>query len=344
MNVAFLNITQGIIDRGAETFVREVSERLRKNHKVTVISGNKIPPRRWPFLWRFFIDPHSLAILKFTIESLPAIWREKFDIVIPLNGGWQPALVRIITWLYGGKMVISGQAGLGWDDFVNLWGFPDAFVVISSFAQKRSKSLAPFVKVYYIPNGVDLTKFKPEGERLNSKLPRPLILYVGALEEGKRALETIKAVSRLSSISLLVVGDGELKDKVERLGKKLLGDRFAIKKFPYKDMPKVYRTADLFTIVSKSYHSFEIVLVEAMASGLPVVANDDPIRKEIVGDAGILVDPEDTEEYAMAIQKALDKDWGDKPIRQAEKFSWDKITEQYEELFVKLVSTTKGER
>lgn len=344
MRIAFLNITQGIVDRGGETFVREVSERLKKNHEVAIISGKKVPSKRWPFLWRFFVDPNGLAILKFTIENLPALWRGKFDVVVPVNGGWQVALVRIITWLYGGKMVISGQAGLGWDDFVNLWSFPDAFVAISSFAQKRSKNLTPFIKVYYIPNGVDLTKFKPKGEGLNLELPKPLILYVGALEEGKRVLETVKAVSYLSGISLLVVGDGELKDKVERLGKKLLGDRFAIKKFPHKDMPKVYRTADLFTIVSKPYHSFEIVLVEAMATGLPVVANNDLIRKEIVGNAGVLVNPEDTSEYAKALKIALGIKWGDKPRKQAEKFSWDRIAGQYEELFTEHVFTRKEEK
>lgn len=337
MRIAFLNITQNIVDRGGETFVREVSERLKEKHEVVVLSGKKIPPKRWPFLWRFFVDPNGLAILKFTLENLPSLWREKFDVVIPVNGGWQPAFVRIITWLYGGKMVMSGQSGIGWDDIVNLWSFPDAFVAISSFAQKRSKSLAPFIKVYYIPNGVGLTKFKPKGERPNLELPKPLILYVGALEKGKRVLETIKAVSRLSGISLLVVGDGELKDKIERLGRELLGDRFAIKKFPHKDMPKVYRTADLFTIVSKPYHSFEIVLVEAMATNLPVVANDDPIRREIVDDAGIFVDPENTQEYANALKKALETKWGDRPRKQAEKFSWDKIAQEYEELLEEII-------
>ena len=49
---------------------------------------------------------------------------EKYDVVVPLNGGWQPALLRIITWVYGGKVVISGQAGMGWDDRNNLWCFP----------------------------------------------------------------------------------------------------------------------------------------------------------------------------------------------------------------------------
>ncbi len=95
----------------------------------------------------------------------------------------------------------------------------------------------------------------------------------------------------------------------------------------------MYRSADLFTFSTVPWESFGIVLVEAMASGLPVVATDDPIRREIVGDAGLFVDPIDTDAYAAAIQKALDTDWGNKPRLQAEKFSWDKIAKQYETLF-----------
>ena len=60
-------------------------------------------------------------------------------------------------------------------------------------------------------------------------------------------------------------------------------------------------------------------MVEAMASGLPVVATDDPIRREIVGDAGLFVDPTDTNKFANTIEKALNTNWGEKPRKQAEK-------------------------
>lgn len=73
-----------------------------------------------------------------------------------------------------------------------------------------------------------------------------------------------------------------------------------------------------------------------MATNLPVVVNDDPIRREIVGDAGILVGPTDVEEYSLSLRKALGTDWGDKPRKQAEKFDWDKIAVKYEELFENL--------
>ena len=338
MKIAFLNIYQETVERGVETFVRELSKRLSKKHDVTVIGGNKLPAKRWPILWRAFLDPHGVQVCWLTLKKLPKIWREKYDIVIPLNGGWQPALIRLVTWFYRGKMIISGQSGKGWDDRNNLWSFPDTFVAISTSLRNWAKKVNPLIKVEYIPNGVDVGKFDRKGKKISFNLEKPIILCVGALTSEKRIDLAIKAVARLEKANLLVVGDGELKDAIKKLGEKLLGDRFQLIKVPHQEMPEVYRGADLFTLSSPWYRAFEIVLVEAMATGLAVVANKDEIRKEIVGDAGILVNPTNTEEYAGALEKALEKDWGDRPRRQAEKFDWDKIVVKYEKLFVDLVS------
>ena len=73
-----------------------------------------------------------------------------------------------------------------------------------------------------------------------------------------------------------------------------------------------------------------------MASGLSVVAPDDSPRKEIMAQAGILTDVNDPEKYARAIEEALSKDWGNLPRKQAEKFSWDIIADEYEKLFEEL--------
>lgn len=338
MKIAFLNIYQGRVNRGAETFVAELSKGLSKNHYVDVLLGEKLPAKRWPILWRAFIDPHGVQVCWWTLKKLPKIWSEKYDIVIPLNGGWQPAFIRIITWLYGGKMVISGQSGKGWDDRNNLWSFPNTFVALSTRLRSWAKKANPFVKAVYIPNGVDIDKFKPEGQKLSFGVKKPVILCVGALTAEKRIGLAIKAVSKLKKGSLVVVGDGPLKNDLKRLGDSLMGSRFLIKKYDFEKMPEVYRGADLFTLPSPWYRSFEIVLVEAMATGLPVVANDDEIRKEIVGNAGILVNPTNIDEYAEALKKALETDWGRRPRNQAKKFDWDKIADKYEKLFENLVS------
>ena len=112
------------------------------------------------------------------------------------------------------------------------------------------------------------------------------------------------------------------------MGEELLGDRFYLITVTHDKMPDLYRIADVFTIPSESYYSFEIVITEAMSTNLPVVVNDDPIRREIVGDAGIFVDPENVDDYANAIKKALDAKWGNKPRLQADKFSWLKTANE----------------
>ena len=357
MKIAFINMFSGVVNRGAETFVHEVIKRLGKQNEVTLFQfGEKrgrenykvvsVPLKiNWKskdmtgtFWRRLFLDYWSLLILIFTLKTVRKIFKEKYDIVIPLNGGWQPALIRIVTWFYGGKMVISGQSGIGWDDRNNLWCFPDAFIAPSSHAKKWASKVNPFIKVVYIPNGVDVQKFNPVGDKLEIDLNKPIILTVGALTPTKRISLVIKAVSRLKSASLLIVGDGELKEELEDLGKKLLKERFQLIKLPFELIPNAYRSADLFTLVSEPYYSFEIVLVEAMATNLPVVANDDLIRREIVGDSGIFVDPSDIEKYAKMLEKALKTDWGDKPVKQAEKFSWDGIAKKYANFFSEIIN------
>lgn len=337
LKIAFLNFTQNTIARGAETFVRELSSRLEEKHDVVIFSDKNKLVKRVPFFWRVYIDPQGIQILLFTLDYIKDILKNKYDVVIPLNGGWQPVVLRFITWIYGGKMVISGQSGKGWDDRNNLLIFPNAFVALSTNLKNWAKKVNPFVRVLYIPNGVDLNKFKPAGEKINFKLERPVILCVGALTGEKRIDLTIKAVSKLKKGSLVVVGDGPLKENLLKMGNELLGGKFQLTKSSFVELPKYYRGAELFTLPSPAHRSFEIVIVEAMASNLGVVVNSDPIRREIVGEGGLFVDPQDSNEYVKALEKALNIKWDDKPRKQAEKFSWDKIAVQYENLFEELV-------
>lgn len=299
--LAFLNKYQGKVNRGAETFVKEVSQRLSENYQVDII---------------------------FDINYLD-LFKKKYDLVIPTNGRCQVVLTRLITWLTGGKMIVSGQSGMGWDDRVNLYSFPNYFIPLSSEALMWAKRINPFVKSAYIPNGVDTNKFKPDGEKINIDLKKPIILCVGALTKTKRIDLVIKAVSKIENASLLIVGRGEEEKNLQDLGNELLKDRFKIMSLPYEKMPDVYRVADIFTLVSESYYSFENVLVEAMATNLPVVANNDPIRKEIIGDAGQLVNPADINAYSEAIKEALAANWEARPRKQAKKFDWDIIAEKY---------------
>jgi glycosyltransferase involved in cell wall biosynthesis len=310
MHIAFLNKYQNKVFRGAETFVYELSRRLSKNHEVDVVSEINY----WTLL------------------------KKKYDVIIPTNGRCQAIIVRKIAWLTGARMIVSGQSGIGWDDRVNLYSFPDVFVALSSKALNWAKKINPLVKSVYIPNGVDLEKFTFKGSPFKVSLKKPIVLVVGAFTEQKRMDLTIKAVAKINGASLLMIGGGgELQEELNEEGKRLLGEKFELKSVPFEKMPEIYRCADVFTLPSTPSESFGNVLVEAMASGLPVVATDDPIRREIVGNAGIFVDPTNINEYAKALETALKTNWGDKPRRQAEKFSWDEIAKKYNNLLIEII-------
>jgi glycosyltransferase involved in cell wall biosynthesis len=301
MRIAILNKYQFKVNRGAETYVAELAKRLSQKHEVDILTRIN--------------------------------WQKKYDVVIPTNGRVQVFLTRLFTWFTGAKMVVSGQSGMGWDDRLNLYSMPNTFVALSSKALDWAKKVNPLVKSFNIPNGVDLQRFKNIDLRLKNKTK--VVLAVGAFTEQKRHELVIKAVSKLKNVKLIIAGgEGELKEQIYDLGIKNLGkDRFEMIETTNDKMPAIYNRADVFTLASRPSESFGIVLVEALASNLPVVATDDPIRKEIVGDAGLFVDPTDTDAYAKALDKALNANWGVKPRKQAEKFDWDSIAKQYEELF-----------
>lgn len=354
MKIAFLTLYSGYVDRGVETFVKEVGNRLAEKHQVIVFQAGpptgkeKYEVKRIKFNidWNkkgashflqkiFFLDYWSCLIFRFVVRCWPILRKENFDVVVPTDGGWEKPICLLLKILTKTKILVSGQSGIGYDDRWNLFWRPDVFVALTSKAENWAKKISWGVRVVKIPNGVDLKKFNPRVKPKEIKLEPPIILCASALTPWKRIDLTIRAVSKVPQASLLVVGDGDERKKLDDLGKKLLGKRFLLTKAKYEEMPSYYRAADLFTMVSVPWEAFGIVYVEAMASGLPVVATDDGNRREIIGEAGIFVNPENIEEYAQTLGKALKTDFGNRPLLQAQKFSWDKIVSQYEEIMVK---------
>jgi len=153
MKIAFLSLYYGQSNRGAETFVSELSSRLNRKNTVDVLSGGSKKLPNWPVLWRFFLDPQGIAGFVFAFKNIRKIWREKYDIVIPLDGGWEALIVRKLTWLYGGKVVISGQSGKGWFDRINILTCPNTFVSLSKWTEAKLRWMNPFISFKHISNG-----------------------------------------------------------------------------------------------------------------------------------------------------------------------------------------------
>ena len=176
-----------------------------------------------------------------------------------------------------------------------------------AFINKGAFTKENLITVY---NGIDLNKFKFS----NSKNDIVSIddgftnfLSVGRLNEQKDYPNLLNAISKLDvnlKVRFNIVGDGELRLAIENLidsmGIKnkvnLLGRR--------KDIATLMHQSDFFILPSK-YEGFGLVVAEAMACGTFVIATDCGGVREVLGDTGILVPPQDSQALAQAMQQAL---------------------------------------
>lgn len=350
-NVAILSFYSGVVERGVETFAYEVGRRLAGKNRVTVFQAGHTKGQKFRIeeikvpaaisqaargiMSKFYLDFQSVKILIFTILSLPKIVRGKYQIIIPLNGGWQTVICRIFCKLTGAKILISGHAGIGSDDAWNLLFRPDVFVALTTAQSHWAQKLTPEVKTVIIPNGVDLSRFNPKVEPAPIPLKKPIVICASALVPYKRVDLTIRAVARAGDLSLLLLGDGELRGVIDTLGKRILAKKYLRLTVPYEQIPSYYRAGNVFTLASKT-EAFGISYVEAMACNLPVVTTSDDSRAEIIADAGILTDPQNIEKYAKDLQIAATANYRNKPYSQALKFSWNKIAQKYSDLIIQL--------
>ena len=186
-----------------------------------------------------------------------------------------------------------------------------------------------------ITNGVDPEKFFPrKGDRASLGLPEdvPIALMVSALTPSKRILEGIQAATQVEELHLVVCGDGPEREAVKKVGLELMPGRFYLKQFPYTQMPEIYRIADILLHLSLD-EPFGNIYLEALATGLPIVAHDRDVTRWILEDTSILVDTNQPEQIATGIKKALqcNNKWEVQARRElvTRRFTWQAIGKQY---------------
>jgi len=183
-----------------------------------------------------------------------------------------------------------------------------------------------------IPNGYDPAEFAPVGPATDDG-GGPYVLYVGNLLPHKnlpRLIEAVARAGRQSPVRLVIAGSGTpgRLAEIRRLAEKA-GSRLEL--MPYvaqQALPALYRGATLVAMPSLA-EGFGLPALEAMACGIPVVVGNTSAMPEVVGDAGLLVNPEDTGAISDAILRLLTQD----PLRKeliarglarATAFSWER--------------------
>lgn len=357
MNIAILNIYNGQIERGLEIFVDNVSWELSQNHKVTIFQGGKKKPSATKnsqnnlsyqiiasryvdssstiiakILRLCYLDLSSINILFFSLRCLPSLLKKNYDWIIPTNGGWQVVIIRIFRLFKKYRMLISGHAGVGFDDFVNIvFGKPDVFVALTPAALRWAKKITG-QKIVEIPNGVDLVNFNPHITPQKVPLSSPIIFCNSALLPYKRVETLIDALKVAGVGSLLLIGDGPYRGRLVQKAQSLLPEnRFHhILSVPHDIIAGYYTASKVFTLPSEPSEAFGLVYLEAMACNIPVVAPDDENRRAIIEDAGLFVkDVCNPKEYAEIILQALKTDFADKPRKRAKSFSWYNVSQKY---------------
>ena len=190
-----------------------------------------------------------------------------------------------------------------------------------------------------IPNGVDLTYFRPDVPPIQEYCDGKLnIVFMGRLEFRKGINYLLKAFlevkSQMPNTRLIICGPGtRLRKRYEQWVKDVhLQDVVFTGMVNYDQQPSYYRTADVFCAPATSRESFGMILLEAMATGRPVVATNIEGFAAVVthGEEGLLVAPMTVHPLAEALLKLLnDKQlrlqMGQKGLITAQKYAWEGI-------------------
>ncbi len=191
-----------------------------------------------------------------------------------------------------------------------------------------------------IPNGVDLDRFadaEPYEELRDGSLN---ILFLGRLEERKGLIHLLGAHHRLRKrhvdARLLVVGAGpKLREYKRYVGLRGIRDVEFVGRVTDEQKARYFASADIFCAPATGQESFGVVLLEAMAAGVPIVASDIHGFKQVVqrGVQGLLVEPRSSRALAAALYTlANDADMrhrmGDAGRERAPEYAWDRVTER----------------
>ena len=236
-----------------------------------------------------------------------------------------------------------------------------SIIIADSYSTKRD--IVEFFgingkKIKVVHLGVE-SRFRPvsnvEEYRLKNKLPSKMILNVGTLEPRKNVVTLMKAFKKLmekdvDGYKLVIAGDkGWLYEQIfnEVEHSDLKKEILFLGVVKDEDLPMLYNCADIFVYPSL-YEGFGLPPLEAMACGIPVITSNTSSLPEVIGDAGIMVDPTDVNSLCEAMHSVLTnkKLWqhmSNKGLERSKLFSWDNTVKQILKIYDEALSKNKSQ-
>ena len=224
----------------------------------------------------------------------------------------------------------------------------DARVAVSPVAQVYAAEAlgVPIGAFRVIPNGIAVERYAHAAPLDALRDPsRPLVLFVGRLEPRKGLDVLVRAFLRvraaIPSVRLCVVGDGAARTRCQQMiPSSIRHDALFVGHVDEAEKPRYFASADLFVAPNVGGESFGIVLLEAMAAGVPIVASDIPGFRSVLRDGrqGRLVPPGDTPALADTMTTLLSNDklrhaMAREGRRHADEYDWRRVAARIEALY-----------
>lgn len=228
--------------------------------------------------------------------------------------------------------------------FRAIWRNATSLVACSDGLRDRALRFMPSVSIDVIPNGVEIDRFCPA--QSGAAADRLRLVTVGRLSATKRVDMLIDAVEILHKdgvkLHLTIAGGGQLEPQLkETVSQRSLGEIVEIAgRIDPEDMPQVYRESDIF-VSATVQEGMSNAMLEAMASGLPIITTRCEGVEELITDNGVIVEGANAEEIARAIRSLADnaqtrKEMAVAARSRAERFTWRRAAEEYLALYERL--------
>ena len=333
-------LAQEFIRQGHETWIIAPSSQPANTLPVDrfVRLGVPVPVPAGGSVARLSLSPWLLRNVRELLE------RERFDVVHV-----HEPLTPLLPWLvlHSSKTINIGTFHAYHDQSrIYPWAAPS----LRHWFRKLHGRIAvsPLAKMFVerhfpgdyrvIPNGIDLNRYQQDAQPFPEYLDGKInVLFVGRMEKRKGLKYLLMAYSRLKwqfpNLRLLVVGPGTPdKDSFRVLGEHSLRDVEFVGGVSQDDLVRYYKTADIFCSPATGRESFGIVLLEAMASGTPIVASRLKGFQTVLeeGMQGLMAPPKDDVALADALRQMIQDPtmrsaMGAFGERRAYEFRWERV-------------------